>query len=384
MTKFVSSFIPETGAREYYFTAEPDEGASFADQLSSVFSLYKTCLDESNIGFESGSYMNIYVSDAGSQEEVVRDSSWVKDLHENGIAVSIIEQPPLFSKVAIFAYHIAGEAKLKKEHLFLKNGGNSTGFLVANHLHTLYFLKGLTCPDSSPVRVQTSKVFDILSSFCKNRGIPYNNILRTWLYLRHIDRDYEDMVGARSRVFSEWGIEENGRFPASTGIGGKNRDPASFILMDAVVIGGVRDEQVHKMEALTHMSPAMDYGVTFERGLRVSYGDREHLYISGTASIDTRGNVMHRTDVIKQTERTLENIRVLLEDASSSMGDLTYLIVYLKNKQDAGLVDNYLKANLRSHVPYLLLQADVCRPDWLIEIEGMAVSGNHNPRFNVF
>ena len=128
----------------------------------------------------------------------------------------------------------------------------------------------------------------------------------------------------------------------------------------------------------------MSSGVTFERGLKVKYGDRDHLYISGTSSIDSDGNVIHKNDLLKQSERTLENIQMLLKKSSSSIDEMAYMVVYLKDPADAYLVNNYLKANLPLHVPCLLLQADICRPEWLIEIEGMAISRSYHPEYNDF
>lgn len=80
-------------------------------------------------------------------------------------------------------------------------------------------------------------------------------------------------------------------------------------------------------------------------------------------------------------KRTLENIRMLLEGASSSIDELKYLIVYIKDPADGNIVDCYLKANLPEHIPFILLQADICRQEWLIEIEGMAVSKAHNSQY---
>ena len=53
----------------------------------------------------------------------------------------------------------------------------------------------------------------------------------------------------------------------------------------------------------------------FERGTSVEYGDRRHLFISGTASIDHRGEVVHVGDVREQTRRMWENVEKLLEEA---------------------------------------------------------------------
>jgi len=383
MSISASSFNPKRGTKEYFFTVIPDDGSSFLEQLASVSSLYKARLAELRLDLTSGIYMNFYVSDSMIHEDIIRDSSFFKDLHENRVAVSILQLPPLFSKVALLAYHVVSESMLLKECISLNNG-NDTVALISSNSYTHFFMKGFTAADSLYARDQTKNLLYKISSFCKFKEIPYRNIIRTWIYLRDINRDYLDMAESRREVFLNWGLSEKDKFSASTGIGGRNKIPKNLVLMDAIILDGIKDEQIQRMEALTHMSTTMSYGVTFERGLKVKYGDRDHLYISGTASIDSDGNVIHKNDLLKQSERTLENIQMLLKKSSSSIDEMAYMVVYLKDPADAYLVNNYLKANLPLHVPCLLLQADICRPEWLIEIEGMAISRSYHPEYNDF
>ena len=51
------------------------------------------------------------------------------------------------------------------------------------------------------------------------------------------------------------------------------------------------------------LSPTVLYRGTFEQGTRLVPGDRSLCFISGTASIDSKGQVVHPFDVTKQTER---------------------------------------------------------------------------------
>ena len=378
-----SSFAPSNGTKEYFITVNPEDGLSLSEQLSSASKLYKSRLAELRLDLTTCVYINIYISDAINDEGIIRGSSFFKNLHENKIAVSILQLPPMFSKVAIIAYHVVSESMLRKEAISLDNG-HGTVVLISNNIYTCYFLKGFTAADSLSAEDQTKNLLNKISSFCKSREIPYTNIVRTWIYLRDINRDYLDMAESRREVFSNWGLSEKDKFPASTGIGGRDKNPQNLILMDAIIIGGIKEKQIQRMETMTHMSHAISYGVTFERGLKIRYGDRDHLYISGTASIDINGNVMHRADILKQTERTLENIRALLEESSSSFQNLVYLVIYLKDPANAEIVNRYLNASLPEHIPFILLQADICRQEWLIEIEGMAISKSHNPLYNDF
>ena len=115
------------------------------------------------------------------------------------------------------------------------------------------------------------------------------------------------------------------------------------------------------------------YGVTFERGLRVRFGDRSHLHISGTASIDKNGTIMHLNDVRKQTLRTLDNIKALLAPHGAGLNDMAYYIVYVRNFKDRNKIKEVLEKVIPPEIPLLLLEGAVCRPAWLVELEGVAL-----------
>jgi enamine deaminase RidA (YjgF/YER057c/UK114 family) len=77
--------------------------------------------------------------------------------------------------------------------------------------------------------------------------------------------------------------------------------------------------------------------------------------------------------VVAQTERLFLNIEQLLADGGAGMKDLQYLIVYLRDVADYSAVNTYLQENF-SGIPYLITAARVCRPEWLIEVETVAIS----------
>ena len=88
-----------------------------------------------------------------------------------------------------------------------------------------------------------------------------------------------------------------------------------------------------------------EYGVTFERGTAVTYGDRKQVFISGTASIDNRGEIVYPGDIVKQTERMMENISVLLKEADATTRDITQAITYLRDMADYAVVKKYFEAH---------------------------------------
>ena len=114
---------------------------------------------------------------------------------------------------------------------------------------------------------------------------------------------------------------------------------AARVSLDSYAISGLRTGQVEFLCAPDHLCPTHDYGVTFERATAVSYADRRHIFISGTASIDHEGRILHPGNVIGQLDRTLENIEALLAKAGANLGDLASILVYLRDPAEGALVE---------------------------------------------
>jgi enamine deaminase RidA (YjgF/YER057c/UK114 family) len=154
--------------------------------------------------------------------------------------------------------------------------------------------------------------------------------------------------------------------------------------MDSGALFGHRREQVTYMSALDHLNPTHEYGVTFERATRLTFGDRSRYYVSGTASIDKNGQIVHPGDVGRQAERMLENIHALLSNYDSTMEDLKLAVVYLRDPADAAIVEEILSKRLPADLPRIMVNGAVCRPGWLVEMEGVAVNGKGDAAFAPF
>ena len=66
------------------------------------------------------------------------------------------------------------------------------------------------------------------------------------------------------------------------------------------------------------------------------------------------------------------NIEKLLQSGGASLADASYFVVYLRDVADKAPVSRYLRLRFPD-VPCLVLSGRVCRPEWLIEVECMAV-----------
>lgn len=229
--------------------------------------------------------------------------------------------------------------------------------------------------DKEDIYDQTYEILCNYQQFLISQGMNItDNCVRTWFFVDDIDYKYADFVRARREYFDSIGLRSDTRYIASTGIfgvPGKRDVTGGDVMLDALALRDPEKCTITYLHAYSHLSPTSLYGVTFERGAVVEYDDRSHVFISGTASIDARGKVVHVGDVGKQCDRMMENVSVLLSEANASMEDVQMAIVYLRNSEDLGIVKERLSETLRD-IPHNYLLAPVCRPEWLVEIECMA------------
>ncbi len=128
------------------------------------------------------------------------------------------------------------------------------------------------------------------------------------------------------------------------------------------------------------LNEAYDYPqkVSFSRGMRVELDSSVMLFISGTASVDERGESVHPGDVRAQTHRTFHNIKALLESEGADFHDVVRTTCYLADFRcyDAfNEVRNsfYVEQGLDPLPASTCVEARLCRLELLVEIEAVAI-----------
>jgi 2-iminobutanoate/2-iminopropanoate deaminase len=127
------------------------------------------------------------------------------------------------------------------------------------------------------------------------------------------------------------------------------------------------------------LNEAYNYGSAFSRGLRIDLNGLSIVLISGTASIDDAGNTVHVGDFRAQTRRTFSNITGLLASEGATWKDVVRTTCYLRDIERDYLAFNeersvfYKKQGLDPLPASTGIQAILCRPDLLIEIEAIAM-----------
>ena len=134
------------------------------------------------------------------------------------------------------------------------------------------------------------------------------------------------------------------------------------------------------IECKSVLCEAYDYPrkVAFSRGMRVEIGDASMLFISGTASVNEEGQSLYPGDVTAQTVRALSNIKALLASEGANWHDVVRTTCYLADFRAYDEFNDARNAFYESERLHPLpastcIEARICRPELLVEIEAIAV-----------
>lgn len=367
----LSSFCPEGGAGEWHamLHVEP-RGDLFQSQYDRLIEAERRLLSSDDIRGARVIFKRYFLSDGTNQQPLMHDEP-------DTCTVSYIQQPPLDgSKLALWLYLQRGTEVEDRA-----DGMGST--LVRHNGYEHLWTMGMTVPEGSSYAQTRTLLEDYEQLLAGREATMEANCIRTWFFVRDVDTSYKGMVVARRENFEREGLSRSTHYIASTGIGGNPSDPRAVIQFGSYALKGFRPEQQQYLYALSHLNRTDEYGVTFERGTRMTYGDRSHLIISGTASIDHRGEVLHVGDIEQQTLRMWENVETLLSEGGGSFSDVMQIVVYLRDISDYDVVSRMFRERL-PEIPTVFTLAPVCRPSWLIEMECIAVTPDGNKDFPDF
>lgn len=367
----ISSFSTGNGTKEWHaiLHVEP-RGDMFQEQYNRIRLAEAQLMDIPALAGAQAVFKRYFLSDSTNQQPLMQEA-------EPHCTISYIQQPPLDgSKVALWIYMQHG---MEVEYLADQAGSTVACHNGYRHIWTMGLMD--SHGDShQQTHTLLTQYEQILST---QHATMADNCIRTWFFVRDVDTQYHGLVVARRNYFNYIGLTADTHYISSTGIGGNPSDPKALVQLGAYALTGFQPEQQRYLYAPTHLNRTSDYGVTFERGTLMQYGDRNHAYISGTASIDNSGEVVHVGDIRKQTLRMWENVEKLLEEADMTMEHCAQIIVYLRDTADYKLVSQMF-AERFPEIPTVITLAPVCRPTWLIEMECIAIRENKNTKYADF
>ncbi|TWT79063.1 putative aminoacrylate peracid reductase RutC [Planctomycetes bacterium CA13] len=267
------------------------------------------------------------------------------------------------------------------------------------------YLAGIRPAKGSETAYDESKsVFEQLNQRLEMAGAKFRDVPRVWLYqggiteLEDGTERYRELNRARTDFFDvqeslgQMSVSADGQviYPASTGIGMVG---GSLTLSGMALQTDRSDVELRSLENPQQTS-AFDYAKRFSakspkfaRAMAVRVGNYLTTWVSGTASILDSESV-HIDDIEKQTHQTIDNIEQLIAPSNferhsmpgcgAQLSDLAKVRVYVKRQEDYEKCRAVCESRFGA-LPTIYAIADVCRPELLVEIEGVAFSSVKQP-----
>ena len=231
---------------------------------------------------------------------------------------------------------------------------------------------------------QANSIFKGIEKMLATNGFEPSDIYRQWNYIQGItmlnddSQNYQEFNDARSLFYnkSQW---TNG-YPAATGIGA---DAGGVVVEICAIKNSAPSLTIDnplQTAAHNYSQKVLDGKIITEVGERTTPKfERARLlgntiFISGTAAIKGEQSIKSH-NAVEQTADTMEIMDRLVskENIPTENNGSTYdlLRIYVKNKEDIEGIKNFMETHYPSAKKHYLI-ADVCRPELLVEIEGIA------------
>ena len=384
------SFVDLGDSTRLALMITPTGRGAFRDQVAEALSALQEVLDRQPHRMVV-TVQTVFLRDAADRDECERRFA----LHYGAAApvTNFVFQPPCSgAALAIEVWAIGGEA------VRVERFGPQALAVSYDGVRWIY-CGGIAPLTAEGAYAQTCDALDQMRQTLGRAGVGFEHVVRTWFYLGGITgrersgERYQELNRARSDLYGDIRFCSALRplaagqriYPASTGIG----MAGSGLVLSCLALETRREDILLQPLENPQQTPAYDYGAQysaqspkFSRAMALVLGDYVTTWVSGTASI-VNSETCHPGDLEKQTEQTIDNIERLIaadnlaahgiKDAGAGLHDLAKIRVYLKRPEDWLKCQAICQRRFGS-VPAVYAVADVCRPDLLVEIEGVAFS----------
>ena len=388
------SVVDWSDVRHVFAAAVPRRGTTLAEQTDDALRIIEAVI---SVHGAHGAIVQqaVFLPDPALIDECrnIIHKFYGKDLP----ATSYIAQPPCEGKLV--AIEAMGFGSGSKEVEITRV---SEQLVIARHSGVAWTHAALVPRKSTGgAYEQGVSAFRQLKELLAGVDVRMDQVFRTWIYQGGIVADedaeqrYKELNRARADEYQ--GINflsdrlpkghPSGVYPASTGIGTEGRG----LELSAIALSTDRPEVLAVPLENPRQTPAYDYSARyspqspkFSRAMVVTCGEYARIFISGTASI-TAAETRHIGDAAGQASETLDNIAALISEENlarhglpslgTTLAGMGLARVYIKRKEDYNRVRAICEKRL-GELPTIYAIADVCRPDLLVEIEGIALSRN--------
>ena len=365
---------------EWFLTGTPAEGNASAEASREVFALAAEVLASNRVEVLQEKVYGLR-SDREKLLAVRREELAQRDLDAR-IPVTFLEGPPAaggaFAGLQIWG--VAPKAAGVKLVHTVEHGGAAVGRRFNGPDFRLLVLASVdgTSPDGSLspcAPCQAKQMFENAAALLAAQQHSFKQVARTWIYLARILDWYGEFNRVRTAHYSTAGlsVSEGAIYPASTGI--QAQSDREECLMDVLAIEARAGSSLAVKPVIRspRQDPAFSYGSAFSRAVVLESEKRKTVFISGTASIDGKGRSVHPGDAEAQCLETLLALAALLEDQGGGLEHVCQATVFCK---ELAVAEAYRSVSRRLRLPKLpgiVVVADVCRPELLVEIEAVAM-----------
>lgn len=386
------SLIRQKNLRQLYLVAESAIGGDLKSQFAEIRRDMADVLTQHGM-HESTVTVSVFMPDIG-QRQFLRQK-FADSFGDNLPTITYIPQTSCFGDTfAVELFAIGGEPGSFE----IKRHDEHAVQVFADDIAVM-FCGDIRATDGPLLSYDRS--LDAMKSMqhCLQQGsYGISDLYRTWFYQGHIvdaegeTQRYKELNRARSDVFRDYRFitkflpqsHQGIAFPASTGIGADDYD----LVASCQAIRSERDDLLIVPLENPMQVPAFDYGAVyspkspkFSRAMAFVAGTDAKVYISGTASI-TDSESRFEGDPERQTHQTLDNIAALVtaenlakhgvKGFGATLEHLVVARVYVKNREHFPAVRQVCEQRIPG-TPVIYTFADVCRPELLVEIEGVVV-----------
>lgn len=223
----------------------------------------------------------------------------------------------------------------------------------------------------------TSRLYEQIVDTVRAAGYP--SLLRVWNHVGAINESegdlerYKRFSTGRHETLVRRGYERQ-QFPAASAVGMIR--PGLSVYFIASREPGLQVENPRQVAAYDYPPVHGPSSPSFARATVVQWNGGATIFVSGTSSVVGHDTV-HHGDVEAQLDETMENIRVIVGEAAARVGrtasldNLTIAKTYLRRAADYERIAPRVTAALPL-AQHLFVEADICRRDLLLEIEGVA------------
>lgn len=368
-------------ADQIFLVCRPGEGTASPDrQAEDLYEALRTALAAEGTGPEGLVTETLFFRHVRDGFPAAR-AARARVLGDAGVRppTAVIGQPPLdpAADVALAAVAVVPRSPESSSMAEVTRGTDCTCDGCAPGVHAkILRLRGQTSLWTGSVHgcgkdpfEEAYDMFRVAERLLADAGMRFTDVVRTWIHVRHIDRDYDALNRARSAFFRDRGVALR---PASTGVHGIPFPDRHRFALALHAMTSDRPLDVRPMSTPS-MNEAWSYGADFSRGLRIADANQVTLHVSGTASVDEAGRTVHTGDFTAQAERMLHNIASLLEHQGAGFRDVVSGVTYVKRASDAHALHALCRTRGFDGFPSVIVEAALCRPDLLCEAETVAV-----------